>query len=169
MNIFILKIVREDQIVIFTPFATSCLPGITRNTILEMAERIEQNEGGSMRVKIEEKQISLSEIYTANEVFTTGTMVKYIFLCVFLHFLCSLSAFALVKEIRLLLLLFLLLFLFLGNRLKVLLYFFMSSSFHHMSFSFSLSLSLSLYKSSIFVAFSTFTSSKIFPILSIQQ
>ncbi|HNP20177.1 MAG TPA: aminotransferase class IV [Fulvivirga sp.] len=49
-----------------TPFADSCLPGITRANVLKLAE---QNN-----IPITEKRISISEMYTADEVFVTGTM-----------------------------------------------------------------------------------------------
>lgn len=60
-NIFF---IRDGSLV--TPFADSCLPGITRANVIKMARR----EGISM----EEKRISISEMYTADEVFVTGTM-----------------------------------------------------------------------------------------------
>jgi len=60
-NIFL---VRDDALL--TPFADSCLPGLTRQMILDIASR----EG----IPAQEKNLSLSELYTADEVFTTGTM-----------------------------------------------------------------------------------------------
>ena len=51
---------------LFTPHADSCLPGITRAAVLEAAR-----DGGLHPV---EKNLSLTEVYTADEVFTTGTM-----------------------------------------------------------------------------------------------
>lgn len=60
-NIFMVK---NDSL--YTPFASACLPGITRNLIIEIAR-----ENG---VPIEEKNLSLTEFYNADEVFTTGTM-----------------------------------------------------------------------------------------------
>ncbi len=60
-NIFV---VRKDRL--FAPHADSCLPGITRGLILEIAR-----ETGIPAV---EKNISLTEVYAADEVFTTGTM-----------------------------------------------------------------------------------------------
>ncbi|MDX1665688.1 MAG: aminotransferase class IV [Saprospiraceae bacterium] len=56
--------VRKNTV--FTPHADSCLPGITRGLIIEICER----EG----IPIREKNLSLAEFYTADEVFTTGTM-----------------------------------------------------------------------------------------------
>lgn len=60
-NIFFL---RNREVI--TPFADSCLPGITRATVIKLC----QDSGISIR----EKRISLSEMYTADECFVTGTM-----------------------------------------------------------------------------------------------
>jgi len=60
-NLFIIK---DDEI--FTPFANSCLPGITRKMVLSIAD----NEG----IANYEKDLSLTELYTSDEVFTSGTM-----------------------------------------------------------------------------------------------
>ena len=49
-----------------TPYADFCLPGITRGTILELC----QQHG----IPAEERRLSLTDFYTADEVFTTGTM-----------------------------------------------------------------------------------------------
>jgi branched-chain amino acid aminotransferase group I len=62
-NIFIVD--RHNRLL--TPFATACLPGITRNVVLD---RIAPSVGVAAR----EAQISLVDIYTARECFTTGTM-----------------------------------------------------------------------------------------------
>ncbi|CAM9144744.1 unnamed protein product [Ectocarpus sp. 6 AP-2014] len=51
---------------LLTPAAGSCLPGITRGLILELA--------AELGVLAEEKRVSLSELHCADEVFTTGTM-----------------------------------------------------------------------------------------------
>ena len=51
---------------LLTPFADSCLPGLTRQMILDIAEL----EG----IVAQEKNLSMTELYTADEVFTTGTM-----------------------------------------------------------------------------------------------
>ena len=59
-----LFIVKDDEI--FTPFANSCLPGITRKMVLSIAD----NEG----IANYEKDLSLTELYTSDEVFTSGTM-----------------------------------------------------------------------------------------------
>lgn len=51
---------------VYTPHADSCLPGITRGLVIELCR-----ENG---IPIQEKNLSLTEFYTADEVFTTGTM-----------------------------------------------------------------------------------------------
>jgi branched-chain amino acid aminotransferase group I len=51
---------------LLTPHADSCLPGITRAVVLQMAR-----EDG---IPIEVRNLSLSEVYVADEMFTTGTM-----------------------------------------------------------------------------------------------
>ena len=60
-NLFLVKKVR-----LLTPRADSCLPGITRRVVLDLAK-----EHG---VESRERNISLSELYTADEAFATGTM-----------------------------------------------------------------------------------------------
>ena len=60
-NVFL---VRKGALV--TPTADACLPGITRAIVLETAAA----EG----IETQVRNVSLSEIYTADEVFTTGTM-----------------------------------------------------------------------------------------------
>ena len=52
--------------VLYTPHADACLPGITRGMILEIA----REEG----IEVHEKNLSLTELYSADEVFCTGTM-----------------------------------------------------------------------------------------------
>lgn len=51
---------------VYTPHADSCLPGITRGIVMELCH--ENN------IRIIEKNLSLTEFYNADEVFTTGTM-----------------------------------------------------------------------------------------------
>ncbi|MGJ8665566.1 MAG: aminotransferase class IV [Patiriisocius sp.] len=51
---------------IYTPFAHACLPGITRNTVIELCE--------NNNIKIKEADLSLSEFINAEGVFATGTM-----------------------------------------------------------------------------------------------
>ena len=60
-NVFVIK-----NGTLLTPHADSCLPGITRAAVLDAA----REEGLSQA----EKNISLTEVYTADEMFTTGTM-----------------------------------------------------------------------------------------------
>ena len=60
-NIFMIK-----NGTVYTPFPKACLPGITRNLIIEICNNND--------MKILEKDISLTELYNADEVFTTGTM-----------------------------------------------------------------------------------------------
>ena len=59
-----LFLVHQD--IVLTPHADSCLPGLTRKMILEICD--EQN------IATVERNLSLSELYTADEVFTSGTM-----------------------------------------------------------------------------------------------
>lgn len=51
---------------VYTPHADYCLPGITRALVIRLCQ---ENE-----IPIQEKRLSLTEFYTADEVFTTGTM-----------------------------------------------------------------------------------------------
>lgn len=52
--------------VVYTPHADYCLPGITRATVLGIC--------ADNNIPANEKRLSLTEFYTADEVFTTGTM-----------------------------------------------------------------------------------------------
>lgn len=60
-NIFVVQ-----KGVLLTPHADSCLPGITRETVMHIAE--------TAGIKVVERNISLSELWSADEVFTSGTM-----------------------------------------------------------------------------------------------
>ncbi len=51
---------------VLTPFADSCLPGITRGLVIDICEKND--------IPVAEKRISMTEMYTADECFTTGTM-----------------------------------------------------------------------------------------------
>jgi len=51
---------------VFTPFADACLHGITRGLVLEICK--------DNIIDCEERNLSLTEFYTADEVFATGTM-----------------------------------------------------------------------------------------------
>jgi branched-chain amino acid aminotransferase group I len=59
-----LFIVRKG--VVCTPCADACLPGLTRRMILDICR--------ANNVPAEERNLSLTELYTAEEVFTSGTM-----------------------------------------------------------------------------------------------
>lgn len=60
-NIFL---IRDGALL--TPFADACLPGLTRSMILEIA--------AAEKIPCKEKNLSLTELYSADEAFTTGTM-----------------------------------------------------------------------------------------------
>ena len=62
-NIFILR-----RGVLYTPELTSCLDGITRRTIMQLA----QDQG----LKIVEKSLTRDEVYVAEEAFFTGTAAE---------------------------------------------------------------------------------------------
>ena len=62
-NLFVVK-----NGIIYTPMLTSCLNGITRNTVFRMAEHL----GYELR----EKLITRDEIYIADEAFFTGTAAE---------------------------------------------------------------------------------------------
>lgn len=51
---------------VFTPFAHACLPGITRNSVIELCKKYE--------IEISEADITLSQFYNADGVIATGTM-----------------------------------------------------------------------------------------------
>ena len=59
-----LFIVRNGELL--TPFADACLPGLTRRMVLNIAANND--------IAAHERNLSLTELYTADEVFTTGTM-----------------------------------------------------------------------------------------------
>ncbi len=60
-NIFLVK--RGS---LLTPHADSCLPGITRGKVIDL--------GREAGFTVIERNISISELYAADEIFTTGTM-----------------------------------------------------------------------------------------------
>ncbi len=62
-NVFI---VRDDKI--FTPELTSCLDGITRKTVFQLAAELGYG--------ITERRITRDEVYTADEAFFTGTAAE---------------------------------------------------------------------------------------------
>jgi branched-chain amino acid aminotransferase len=59
-----LFVVRKG--VVLTPHADSCLPGITRRMVLDLC--------AANGIPAAERNLSLTELYTADEVFTSGTM-----------------------------------------------------------------------------------------------
>ncbi|PHI21106.1 aminotransferase IV [Lewinellaceae bacterium SD302] len=61
VNVFMIR-----RGVVYTPYADYCLPGITRGLVLRLCR---END-----IPIHEARLSLTEFYTADEVFTTGTM-----------------------------------------------------------------------------------------------
>ena len=52
--------------IVYTPFAHACLPGISRNSVIAMCE----HNG----IDIREEDLSLSQFYSADAVFASGTM-----------------------------------------------------------------------------------------------
>ena len=60
-NIFMVK-----NNVLLTPHADACLTGVTRQTVITLAQQL--------KIELLERNISISEFYNADEVFTTGTM-----------------------------------------------------------------------------------------------
>jgi branched-chain amino acid aminotransferase len=62
-NVFVVK-----QGVLHTPELTSCLDGITRDTILQLA--------GEIGLEVRERRITRDELYIADETFLTGTAAE---------------------------------------------------------------------------------------------
>lgn len=60
-NLFLVK-----RALVLTPHADSCLPGLTRKMILKIC--------AEQHIPVAERNLSLTEVYTADEVFTSGTM-----------------------------------------------------------------------------------------------
>ena len=60
-NVFMIK---NNEV--YTPFPDACLPGITRGLIIQICK--ENN------IPVFEKNLSVTELYNADQVFTTGTM-----------------------------------------------------------------------------------------------
>jgi branched-chain amino acid aminotransferase len=60
-NLFMVK-----DSVVFTPFADACLHGITRGLVIEICKELS--------IPVEERNLSLTEFYNADEVFASGTM-----------------------------------------------------------------------------------------------
>ncbi len=61
VNLFIVKDGK-----IYTPYANACLNGITRGLVIDIAREL--------GLHCEERDLSLTEFYSADEVFTSGTM-----------------------------------------------------------------------------------------------
>jgi branched-chain amino acid aminotransferase len=59
-NVFLVK-----RGTLLTPHADSCLPGITRGVVMEIAH--------AAGIPVVERNISMTEVYNADEMFTTGT------------------------------------------------------------------------------------------------
>ncbi len=59
-----LFLIRQGNL--FTPHAHSCLPGITRGVVMRLA--------GDLALSCQEANLTLSDVYGADECFTTGTM-----------------------------------------------------------------------------------------------
>jgi branched-chain amino acid aminotransferase len=62
-NVFIVK-----EGVLYTPDLASCLDGITRNSVIEMAR--------DLGIEVREKRITRDEMYCADEAFFTGTAAE---------------------------------------------------------------------------------------------
>ena len=60
-NIFMIK-----NGIVITPYPKACLPGVTRGLVIELCK--------NNSIPIVEQDISVTELYNADEVFTTGTM-----------------------------------------------------------------------------------------------
>lgn len=56
---------------VLTPFADSCLPGITRGIVIDLCREYD--------IPVAEKRLSMTEMYTADECFTTGTMGELVY------------------------------------------------------------------------------------------
>jgi branched-chain amino acid aminotransferase len=56
--------IRKGEVL--TPFADNCLPGITRAHVINICKDLD--------IPFREKNLSVTEFYSADEVFCTGTM-----------------------------------------------------------------------------------------------
>ena len=63
-NIFLLR-----DGVLHTPEVTSCLQGITRDSVIQLAQQV-------LGIEVRERRITRDELYTADEVFLTGTAAE---------------------------------------------------------------------------------------------
>ncbi|MBS3669794.1 branched-chain amino acid transaminase [Vreelandella boliviensis] len=63
-NIFLLR-----DGVLHTPEVTSCLQGITRDSVIQLAQKV-------LGIEVRERRITRDELYTADEAFLTGTAAE---------------------------------------------------------------------------------------------
>ncbi|HDZ46954.1 hypothetical protein LCGC14_0155580 [marine sediment metagenome] len=63
-NVFLLR-----DGVLHTPEVTSCLQGITRDSIIQLAQKV-------LGIEVRERRITRDELYTADEAFLTGTAAE---------------------------------------------------------------------------------------------
>jgi branched-chain amino acid aminotransferase len=63
-NVFLLR-----DGVLHTPEVTSCLQGITRDSVIHLAQEV-------MGLEVRERRITRDELYTADEAFVTGTAAE---------------------------------------------------------------------------------------------
>lgn len=63
-NVFLLR-----DGVLHTPEVTSCLQGITRDSVIQLAQKV-------LGIEVRERRITRDELYTANEAFLTGTAAE---------------------------------------------------------------------------------------------
>ena len=63
-NVFLLR-----DGVLHTPEVTSCLQGITRDSVIQLAQKV-------LGIEVRERRITRDELYTADEVFLTGTAAE---------------------------------------------------------------------------------------------
>ena len=85
-----------DDSVLITPHADHCLPGITRETVINLA--------AELGIPCEVRRVSLAEFHAADEVFTTGTMgeltpVTKVSDIQVISFMCEATTFSAYKEI----------------------------------------------------------------------
>jgi branched-subunit amino acid aminotransferase/4-amino-4-deoxychorismate lyase len=70
-NVFMVK-----KGVVYTPTADYCLPGVTRQTVIDLCRGV--IAGAALPIHLDlpmvERRVSLAEFHSADEVFTTGTM-----------------------------------------------------------------------------------------------
>jgi branched-chain amino acid aminotransferase len=63
-NVFLLR-----DGVLHTPEVTSCLQGITRDSVIQLAQKV-------LGIDVRERRITRDELYTADEAFLTGTAAE---------------------------------------------------------------------------------------------